>query len=450
MRATPIFLTAVIGLALGGCQRDVGLDGDGTGSGVPQNCRYIGDPDDPNGVKRVCEDAWTCDNLPNAAKKCTAKRYGRPSGGSGWTCTHDGEHLTCTKKESGAVGGSGWDCKKTEFGEECTGSAGGGGSGSGSGGGSGSGNGSGVIPGPGGGTWKCKSYTDANKTVCESESAGDTPPGGTDWNCTVNGEFITCKSSGSGGSSTTGDGGTSTKSDGGGTSTGSGTPTIGGGLPGGGTPCFCPSSSSKSGLPGNEPLAIIKTTKTTVKGVPVLRARIIYSKKFCDNSYGVNSIGWGGAQGKGRQHAFNDLVKSDHQVLYWHNCAGQNVITTQLDYIEKDSTSPSGWGSLGVNGGDGKMLKGKASDVVAWTSSLDENFNTYKHVLTVDSPAADTSYKVKDPKYKDWMFEMWYQADVKWSAFGSSGPCKVTMLSLHASPSKTGDDTVSLSPCTCK
>ena len=39
---------------------------------------------------------------------------------------------------------------------------------------------------------------------------------------------------------------------------------------------------------------IVKTMKTTINGVAALKARIYYSKLFCDNTYGVNAIGWQG------------------------------------------------------------------------------------------------------------------------------------------------------------
>ncbi|MCA9673352.1 MAG: hypothetical protein KC503_47515 [Myxococcales bacterium] len=277
----------------------------------------------------------------------------------------------------------------------------------------------------------CEALPNAEKKC--TVRAEPAPGGGGGWICTRAGEFYTCERDGSGSGSGSGSG----APDG---------PSIGGGLAGGGTPCWCPAEPSGGGS-ASGPFAVIKTQRTTINGQTVLKARVEYTKTFCDNSYGESAIGWD--QSKKGEHKFKDLVGSDHSVLYFENCDGDVVAATKLDYISEDASRPSGYGSLGVSGGDGKMELGDIADVVGASSSLDVNFNTHGHVLTTDSPAADAQYKVVDAQYASWIFEMWYEVDLKWSAFGPSGACRVRLESLHASPAKGGENTVAVVPCQC-
>lgn len=418
-----------------------GGEADGGGQKV---CRYIGDPD-RGGISYICEEVWDCETLPNAQNKCVGT-YGTPDGSGGWKCHHDGEHIVCEKGEPNAVGGSSWSCE----GDTCTGGTGGSGASSG-----GTTPGSGLAPGSGG--WVCVTNAEFGTTVCTSQGENDVPTtasgapapaGGGTYGCTIDAEFIKCESEGG----TPSDAGPGPSPDATGPAPDSGTVTgtgggltPGGGIVGGGTPCFCPVDPGAAGLPPNVPLAKI-TSKivTAANGRQALRARCTYSTAFCDNTYGVNSIGWSPKRG----HRFGDLVGSDHQVLYFHDCNGRNVVTVKLDYITADTNASSGYSCLGPFGGDGSMIQGNPDHVAGWESSLGENFNTFGYVLTQDSPATDDNY-TPNPQYPNWTFEMWYQADIDLAAFGSSGPCRVTLLSLHASPAKTALSTIEVEPCPC-
>ena len=99
-------------------------------------------------------------------------------------------------------------------------------------------------------------------------------------------------------------------------------------------------------------------------------------------------------------------------------------------------------GSSGVAGGDGGMVAGSAANIVSMATSMDLNMNAFgyvstssSHPLKVDSPATNTSY-TPNATYPLWIWDMWYEATVKASTFGSAGFGTVTLRALHASPSK--------------
>src|SRR5262249_9254224 len=89
-----------------------------------------------------------------------------------------------------------------------------------------------------------------------------------------------------------------------------------------------------------------------------------------DNSYGANALGWGD-----KGHKFNDLVGSDQATFQFKNGAGQVVLQFKEDYLSRSASYPSGYGTLGVSGGDGGILVGSAASVLFVSSSLTENLN---------------------------------------------------------------------------
>ncbi|GIV33138.1 MAG: hypothetical protein KatS3mg031_0673 [Chitinophagales bacterium] len=162
--------------------------------------------------------------------------------------------------------------------------------------------------------------------------------------------------------------------------------------------------------------------------------RTTLAKTFVDNTYGTNTVGWPG------NHSFNNLVGSDDLRLALYDKNGTKKIEFTMDYMSASSLFPSGYGTLGVTGGDGSMHFGSASDVVHVKTSLSENFNTYGYILTVNSPATDANY-TPNPSYPNWIFEVWYEVTVRLSVFGSSGFGYPMITGIHASPSKTGNNT---------
>ena len=170
--------------------------------------------------------------------------------------------------------------------------------------------------------------------------------------------------------------------------------------------------------------------------------RTTFAKTFVDNTYGANAIGWL------KGHTFSDLVGSDNLQLALLDASGTKKLEFKLDYISASSAVASGYKSLGVLGGDGKMIVGNATDVVSAKTSLDANFNDYGYKLTTNSPATNATYTA-NASYPNWIYDVWYEVTVKASAFGTPGFGSPSITGIHASPSKTGNNTEVVNASNC-
>lgn len=211
----------------------------------------------------------------------------------------------------------------------------------------------------------------------------------------------------------------------------------------------------------------------------LVHVRLTLNPAFVDNSYGAGSIGWPerGAKPNDKPrdramkpspvpppadpsaampmkppkpaadkapHTFRDLVGSDHAEFQLYDAAGREILRFKADYLSEVEGAPSGYASLGVRGGEGKMLLGGADDVVAVSTSLERNLNVCGFAdHLVDSPATDASY-TPNPLTPEWDYRVVYDVWVKKSAFGAAGFGKATVDFVHASPSKRGGNTVTV------
>lgn len=161
-----------------------------------------------------------------------------------------------------------------------------------------------------------------------------------------------------------------------------------------------------------------------------------------DNSYGDNSVGWGkGVAPSGKNHSFGDLVGSDKAQFTVADSSGTVLLDFVLDYISPDSSSPSGYGSLGAIGGDGEILQGDASNILNWATSLDYNFNSLGYILTDDSPATDGDY-TDNPQYPGWEFEVTYEFQISGELLDGRGFCMIGIPVIHDSPNKIAKNKV--------
>jgi len=169
--------------------------------------------------------------------------------------------------------------------------------------------------------------------------------------------------------------------------------------------------------------------------------RTTFSKNFVDNTYGTNQIGWPNG------HSFGNLTGSDKLTLQLYDVNHVKRMEFTIDYMSASNTFPSGYGSLGVTGGDGSMTLGNASDVLSYETSLDRNFNDYGYVLTTNSPATTANY-TPNPAYPNWIYDVWYEVTVNLNAF-PGGFGEPVVSGIHASPSKTGSNTELLNDTIC-
>lgn len=138
-----------------------------------------------------------------------------------------------------------------------------------------------------------------------------------------------------------------------------------------------------------------------------------------------------------RSHKFNDLVGSDKAGFELKDSNGQTVMKFYMDYITDSNTQEtageyaaySGYRSLGVTGGDGKMLTGDASKLYNFDSTLELNLNRVGYTnKTVVSPVGDSNWDVVNG----------YSFTVKADAFGEAGFGSAIIFDQHNSPSKLG------------
>jgi hypothetical protein len=152
--------------------------------------------------------------------------------------------------------------------------------------------------------------------------------------------------------------------------------------------------------------------------------------------------------GKGG-HTFKDLVGSDHAEITLKDANGKVVLQFKLDYIIEDPSRPSGYGSLGVTGGEGKVIVGSAASVLKWDTSEAINLNQRGYAsYTVDSPATDDKY-TPNPETPEWDYRVVYEAWIDIDAFGAAGFGGASIEFVHASPSKANSNTLEVMPGDC-
>ncbi len=195
------------------------------------------------------------------------------------------------------------------------------------------------------------------------------------------------------------------------------------------------------------PAATVQHKLEVLQGISVVHVRLTLDPDFVDNTFGPAAIGWAASSHKA--HTYRDLVGSDHAQLALVDGAGKTALEFKLDYISADATAPSGYRSLGVLGGDGKMISGDAAAILEWSSSLDRNLNERGYTAyTVSSPATDSAYS-PNAAAPGWDFRVVYEVWVKTAALGPAGFGKAALTFLHASPSKASSNTVTVSERPC-
>jgi len=222
-----------------------------------------------------------------------------------------------------------------------------------------------------------------------------------------------------------------------------------------------------------DPLATIEQVIEVIGGKRVVHLRVTFDPAFVDNTYGANACcGWPEAEttteppagmgmgmgmgmmppkmpkpGKGG-HTFDDLVGSDHLELMLTNATGETVMDFKIDYITASSDSACGYRTLGVNGGEGKVVVGNASAVLGVATSIDRDLNGCGYCETTDSPATDENY-TPNADAPAWDYRVVYEVWLDLDAFGSAGFGQAYITNVHASPSKLDNNTVEVTATPC-
>lgn len=192
--------------------------------------------------------------------------------------------------------------------------------------------------------------------------------------------------------------------------------------------------------------ATLEQVLECVDGTDTVHLRLTFDPGFVDNTYGAGSIGWPRKRG---HTLVKDLTKSDHAEITVTSSTGATSLRFKLDYISELASAPSGFGSLGVRGGDGAMLVGNADWVVQWNTSLSRNLNERGYGgYTVDSPVTDSRY-TPNPQAPQWDYRVVYEAWIDVAAFGGASFGDASITFVHASPAKSEQDTLDVEPGDC-
>lgn len=204
-------------------------------------------------------------------------------------------------------------------------------------------------------------------------------------------------------------------------------------------------------IASGKPAATVEYLHETAGGQDYYRIRITFDPSFVDNTYGTSAIGWGT-----KGHTWKDLLGSDHAELELFDNNHVMVMQVKLDYIGVDAAQTCGYASLGVGGGDGKMLIGDPTWVLGSTSSLARNLEGCGYCTVpacggdcrVNSPSTDEKWST-NPAAPGWDYRVRYETWIDAAAFGASGFGGVNISYVHASPSKEENNTITVVPGPC-
>jgi len=137
-----------------------------------------------------------------------------------------------------------------------------------------------------------------------------------------------------------------------------------------------------------------------------------------DNTYGRgSSSSWAG-----QNRTFSQMLSGQAAEFQFLDSNGNCVLDISADYISQSKTFPSGYGSLGVTGGNGSVNYGSGSHVVSCTTTLSHNLNQSSsfYQCTTDSPTSSS-----------WDNVSGYTIVVDSKTFGSGGWGGVAIPDCH-------------------
>src|SRR5262249_49512620 len=146
----------------------------------------------------------------------------------------------------------------------------------------------------------------------------------------------------------------------------------------------------------------------------------------------------------------------DEAEFRFTNGSGAVVLDFQVDYISAATKAtfpsgtvsyPSGYGTLGVSGGDGKLITGSAANVLFASTSLTTNLITYPTGYLVNSPAETAPLSSVSTVAPPGDYTDSYTVIVSKAAVGAAGFGGVSIPHQHNSPSKLGTNLIVPSPC---
>ena len=135
--------------------------------------------------------------------------------------------------------------------------------------------------------------------------------------------------------------------------------------------------------------------------------------------------------------------------MIFSDADGVDVLDIKMDYISETDSIVSGYDTLGVTDGNGKVVMGQAEHVLRVQTSLANNLNERGYdAFSQDSPATDQNY-APSAEAPDWDYRVVYEVWLDHDAFADVGFGAVRLELVHASPSKIDVNTVPVTPEEC-
>lgn len=176
-------------------------------------------------------------------------------------------------------------------------------------------------------------------------------------------------------------------------------------------------------------------------GINDIKVTYRQSRGIVDNVYGTPAndpaSGW-----YPKHHNFSDFTGSDEANFRFTDALGNVVLDFKADYISASKAYLSGYGTLGVGGGDGGMIVGSAANVLSVNTTITTDLNQSPafYGYTVDSPTPESTFS-------SWDYVDGYTIVVNGAIFEDNGFGNATVYSVHNSPPKIGTNQALPKPC---
>lgn len=161
---------------------------------------------------------------------------------------------------------------------------------------------------------------------------------------------------------------------------------------------------------------------------------------YNDNTYGTSSDPLWGSKG----HTLNDLLGSDKGEFKFTDGKGNTVLDFFVDYVSQVKSTgpvtiapgltvsyPSGYGTLGVLGGDGSVVSGNAANIKYMDTTITDDLNNPEF-----NPKTHPGVLANSPKSPDWNNVNGYTVIISAAAFGANGFGTAQVMNLHDSPAR--------------
>ena len=221
---------------------------------------------------------------------------------------------------------------------------------------------------------------------------------------------------------------------------------------------FPPVTLMTTNLSPNRTSGVVTTSEILASGD--VKVTFLQDLGISDNTYGTGAVGWNGG------HKFGNLIENEKLEFRLFDRAGKVVIDLYVDTISVGTGAklsngsllrsyPTGNGTLGPFGGDGRMVSGNPAHVLDYSTSITTNLNNPMNVpsmeaLMINSPTSLVSGKIVVDQIKapgGWDSISSYTIVISGAAFAAGGGFgRAEIPDQYNSPSKPAVNQIRTAP----